>query len=535
MITLSPFEKNITGAFDILRSSFSSGVPSPAGAIGEPVILYSNALKAPILSIVTIYGLNFGDSQGLSTLTVNSVTATISEWSNYKIIFEVPSGGDGQIEITVGASSAALTFGTTTGVCKYLDPINGNDSNDGLSFANGKLTPDATVYQASFLNAGDILYCAGGEYNIDLFGDSAFVCRDVTGTSANPITITNMPGQIPLPKSTGVNGKNIYIVDCDYVTVSGFTCEDSTAAGIIIRYISNSDGTDIRIVDNIVTNNLIPNAGAITADKTNNYSVIGNYCYDCGAVGQKQSHDIYYEGNAVTSGLTIAYNLCMNQRGGRGIQLFGHSVGEELTGVEIHDNLIYKAPWGGILVGESDEVTSLDWIKDALLYNNTVIECSFANTASPVNAYNIGIESPGATVELYYNTCVNAEAVNFYAESAVSLTQKNNLSVFTAGSDPHFTIQGGVITSIIDNNGYDGGGAPPSEDLNQHIDPAEFRYDQLSDYNDYISGYNDMLLSYALGDASLLRNVAPTAGLNTDTIPVEGTGNYSVGTNYWRL
>jgi len=88
--------------------SFTVNVPPPSIASLNPT---SGVLATP----VTISGVNFGASQGTSTVTFNGIAATPTSWSATSIIVPVPAGATtGNVVVTVaGAASNGVNFTVT--------------------------------------------------------------------------------------------------------------------------------------------------------------------------------------------------------------------------------------------------------------------------------------------------------------------------------------------------------------------------------------------------------------------------------------
>lgn len=71
----------------------------------------------PVGTPITIGGLNFGSTQGSSTVTFNGVTAAVSSWSSSSISTVVPNGATtGNVIVTVGGMQAK-ELGLLSGSC----------------------------------------------------------------------------------------------------------------------------------------------------------------------------------------------------------------------------------------------------------------------------------------------------------------------------------------------------------------------------------------------------------------------------------
>jgi len=91
---------------------FDAAVRWATSVITAPTINTLTPASGPIGTIVTIGGLNFGATQGTSTLTFNSAVAAPTNWSDRTIVVSVPAyASTGPVIVTVnGVSSNAVIF-----------------------------------------------------------------------------------------------------------------------------------------------------------------------------------------------------------------------------------------------------------------------------------------------------------------------------------------------------------------------------------------------------------------------------------------
>jgi hypothetical protein len=105
------------------------------------------AVGAPI----TIYGVGFGNAQGSSTVKFyNNQTATVTSWSDVKIVVTVPSGtASGYLTVTRGSNSDTICFSVPTGppVVSAILPNGGSNFSDiDIAYITGSnFSPGATV------------------------------------------------------------------------------------------------------------------------------------------------------------------------------------------------------------------------------------------------------------------------------------------------------------------------------------------------------------------------------------------------------
>ena len=145
----------------------------PAGLAHAQTLSVSSIspTSGPVGSIVTIIGLNFGESQGSSTVSLNGTNSVITSWTDTAITALVPSGGssglfsvvvngesanssaftvtalptgwsDGDVGSVGVGGSASYGLGTFTvkGSGQYI-----NHSSDGMNFAYEPLSGDGTI------------------------------------------------------------------------------------------------------------------------------------------------------------------------------------------------------------------------------------------------------------------------------------------------------------------------------------------------------------------------------------------------------
>jgi hypothetical protein len=90
-------------------SLFTVGTP--------PNVLYTTPSMGPVGTVVTVFGQNFGATQGTSTVSFNGTVATPSSWSNTQIVVPVPANAlTGSIIVSVsGLASGGVVFSVTSG------------------------------------------------------------------------------------------------------------------------------------------------------------------------------------------------------------------------------------------------------------------------------------------------------------------------------------------------------------------------------------------------------------------------------------
>src|SRR5258708_5509526 len=186
-------------------NSVSIVVPVPSGATsGNVVVTVSGVsssgtsfivLNTPVVSTVspsaglvgasvTISGMNFGSSQGSSTVAFNGTLATPSSWSATSVVAPVPPGAtSGQIAVTIGSQSAYAPFFTVgTAPAGWLDADVGAVALAGSSsYSNGALSVTGACLPSS--GAADPFH---------------FVYQQLSGDR-------RLVAQVTMPTATGAN------------------------------------------------------------------------------------------------------------------------------------------------------------------------------------------------------------------------------------------------------------------------------------------------------------------------------------------
>jgi hypothetical protein len=129
---------------------------------------------------------------------------------NYIFYLAVDTVMNGQLDFDhLFYDSVMVSISEPTGNTYYV-ATNGSDSNSGTLDA-----PWLTIqYAADTMRAGDTVYIRGGVY-----------CENVTtaqsGSSSGNIVFSNYPGETPVIDGTGVDANNGFIIDQNYIKLSG--------------------------------------------------------------------------------------------------------------------------------------------------------------------------------------------------------------------------------------------------------------------------------------------------------------------------
>jgi len=224
-------------------SATSIVAPAPNGATSGPVVVHASGVDSngvnftvapsisslspasgPVGSSVTISGLNFGATQGASTVTFNGTSATPTSWSGTQVVTTVPAGtttGDVVVSVSGAPSNGfpftVITTGTLSGTITR--------ASDGVSLSGAlveALQFGVTIKSAT--NAADGTYSiadlAAGTYDVRISA-SGYQIQLVTGVSlaanttitvdsslAGPTIASIAPASAAIGTSVTISGSN---------------------------------------------------------------------------------------------------------------------------------------------------------------------------------------------------------------------------------------------------------------------------------------------------------------------------------------
>jgi len=227
---------NGTAAIPISWSSTSIMVPVPTGAMSGNVVVTANGMASNGVSFtpgpfinslslssgavgtpITITGMNFGASQGASSVTFNGVTATPSNWSSTSIVVPVPSGTTtGDVVITVGglfSNGFGFTVGPSiSGLTPNAGAVGSSVTITGTTFGAGQGSTvtfnGITATPSSWSSTQIVVPVPGG-------ATTGNVVVTVEGLASNGVLFTVGPvinslsvGTLAIGASLTINGQN---------------------------------------------------------------------------------------------------------------------------------------------------------------------------------------------------------------------------------------------------------------------------------------------------------------------------------------
>ena len=356
------------------------------------------------------------------------------------------------------------------------------------------------------MRAGDVVYVRNGTYTTILnstYKTTFHIQPADSGSVGFPKALVGYPGERPVIGNSS-NSHGIFIKrDTHDWTIAKLEFKASSAA----IHMQGSGNVRIRLVGNEAGG--IPSSyGTIGLKACTDCKVLGNHVYNSGKAGNKLAHLIYYGGYGVGANVEIAWNLLHDEKGGRGIQIYGHTDSDRLSGLSIHDNIVYNCPYDGILVGASDAAYK-PWISDAAVYNNIVY-----NTGGGIR-----IDNPGVAARVLHNT-VHKNSTSLKLEAAKSAEVRNNISSLPTKSH----ISSAMVGSLsLSHNGYQGTQAAPSQDTNPTKGDPLFTNASGGDFSLKST-------SPFMNKGKVLSPVLPKVSVPTDPVPDLGQMQWMVGT-----
>jgi hypothetical protein len=402
-----------------------------------PAIFYSDITSGPNIggetvsgfagSYVTLYGNNFGGTQGTSTVTLNgSSCARVVSWGTrwlwyQKIVVQLgPSCTSGNFVVTTtSGNSNSLPFAVRGGHIYFVSPAGNNASTGSIS------APWQTLVKAyQSVTAGDIVYARAGTVATgqDNYGATLNI-SGVNGTATSPIAFVNYPSEVPVVNATNGASRclNGYPNGISYWTFAGI--QWSLPSGSECLYFQS--GNNIRLIANDVS---CPqgsgSTGCITtaSDGVPFLEFFGNVVHDTGCPGsmtssysvcgdtQKTYHAFYWGDftGTLSHDLNIGWNDVHNVYGCRGIMVHpaDGTAGREAYNFTMHDNHIYNVRCDGLRLANTNAN------KGAVsVYNNVIWHVGTGPAPSGIDAnysciyVDDGNGSPTTPVEIYNNTC----------------------------------------------------------------------------------------------------------------------------------
>jgi hypothetical protein len=422
---------------------------------------------------VTIYGDNFGVSQGTSTVIVGGGAVDHcpiwgAAWLWYqKITCQLGSNvTTGNVVVTVNSNASNGTPFTVRSGAIYFLSTSGNDS------ANGSVgTPWKSLHHArGTMVAGDIVYLRTGTWDssIDAEGSSSSIIMfaGTGGTSAAPIAMVAYPGENPQWSAAGKT----------YVSYNwtGTATHDWVFAGI---YWNGANSTS-RILDGQTGYNRLRLVGNTANNSTNvcwnfegssnTVQIYGNDVSSCspGLLDSDHGYSIYFGAYGTQDGIDIGWNNLHDNTGkGKGIQLYGHAPGDIIRNVVIHHNWIHNTCAEGMAIGGSDGGTEIfENSNTEYIFDNLIARAGYCEPAfgySGIQLRSTSNASASGNFKIWNNTFYwNGNNPNVSPSGDIDYAGVNSLDVtnniFFANNGPNYCgyicLDGTTSSSITGSN-----------------------------------------------------------------------------------
>ena len=441
-------------------SIFFTDMTSGPNAGGESVNGYSGAY-------ITIYGNNFGSSQGNSAVTLGGQTClrVVSWGSSYlwyqKLVVQLgPKCASGSLAVrTAAGTSNAVSFNVRSGNI-YCISTGGNDSNNG-KFPSSCWATMANA--ASKMTAGDTVYLLNGVKNVSTTQFSAVVniMGNPGGSASMPIAFVAYPGATA---TIGDLNNSTYAIRVPQV---GDSPAYYVIAGLTIR---GNEAMDVFSADHwsIVGNDMsctINGWGCFHANGSTNLYLYGNNVHDIhGAT--KLYHGVYFTTD--TNHVWLGWNLVdpdpnhTGAAGCRGIQFYSTG-GSDQYDLHVHDNVIRNTVCDALNFAtvNPDQGT-------VEAYNNVIYHAGTGPDPDGLAGYSCiytaSSNSPRTPVAIYGNSLYDCGSRGFPGLSGafhtgIPIQLRNNIAYMSNGSEAY--LNGSCSSVSGSNNVWYGNGSDP--------------------------------------------------------------------------
>jgi hypothetical protein len=495
----------------VLAGASRAGAQTPAPMIfftdltggpnsgGESVSGYAGAY-------ITIYGNNFGASQGTSTVTWNGqnclrvvpATGSYTGWGTsyfwyQKIVVQLGSSctaGTGNFVVTVNGAASTSPSSSISGTAIpgaqftvrstgniYCVSTSGSDSNSG-AFGSCWATP---AHAISTMAAGAIAYVENGVTQAaeTAFGAVVNIEGNPGGTSTNPIALVTYPGA-----TATIGALNAGVQYAVRIPQIGDSPAWYTVAGLTLRgdeALEIAGASDMRFVANDISCDSATGFGCAHVDTTKIVWMYGNNLHDVGSQCATNSgnptgsackfHGYYYTTNTIH--VDHGWNITNMDPSGSvdggcyGVQFYSTG-GADQYDLHVHDSLFKNIVCGAINFSTvNPDAGTVEAYNNVLFHVGTGPDPSGTSAAyygvgtaamsthtNPVLVYNNSMYDVGSRGNVTNsNACVNA---------TIATKIVNNVCQITGSGEQYMTTNSSAIDCALfsgsDNDWYGNSG-----------------------------------------------------------------------------
>jgi len=301
----------ITGSVVVtVNSVASNGVPFTVPV--PPTISSLSPTSGVVGTPVTIAGLNFGASQGTSTVTFNGTAATISNWSATSIAAVVPSGAtSGNVVVTVNGNASngapftvltvtltsssnpssygtSITFTATFSISGLAGSVTFMDS--GTQIGAGTITGTTATYTTSSLAVGTHSITASWPGNSTYpqitsspvlqkiqSTPAVYSLSPTSGVVGTPVTIAGINfGASQGTSTVTFNGTAATISNWSATSIAAVVPSGATSGNVVVTVNGNaSNGAPFTVLTVTLTSSSNPSSYGSSITFTATFSVSG--------------------------------------------------------------------------------------------------------------------------------------------------------------------------------------------------------------------------------------------------------------------
>lgn len=364
----------LTGLLAFLaRGTAQESAPAPAVLFTDVVTGPTSGGPGNLGVPIAIFGTGFGATRGSSRVTIGGVdVGSYLVWgannalnTTLDMIVVQPGAAvsGGAIAVTVGgrASNTDHTFTPNAGRIRYV----GSTGSDSAPCTEA--SPCATISRAiepAISGPGDTILVRGATH----LESEIWVRREYGhgGTAAQPKTIKAYPGEVvALP-----NGSRPFIVDADYVTVSGFWFQNGKSLTI-----PDVGDTNRRRGNRFINNKLTgPVSWAFIDSHGDDHAIAGNVCEATTSSVGTQGHCFYI---SYGNGVRVAHNVGGGTPG-YGVHVFDQQRAQNdfrrvISNLIVEGNILRGSTQrSGLILSMGDEGNVGNVIDGVLVRNNVM-------------------------------------------------------------------------------------------------------------------------------------------------------------------